>query len=156
MNKTLLTVLCASTIAFGAISANAAEKEMLPPPPGHEFDHPRKGPKFDRKMHKEMGEKFAKELGLTEEQKAQADKIRKEGREKVKPVMEEMKALREKADQLREENMKEFEKILTPEQKAKLEQIKAERKEMHEKRKSERKMLKHDRHDKKGKKEIKD
>lgn len=154
MNKTLLTVLCASTIALGAVSVNAAEREMLPPPPpGHEFDHPGRGPKFDHKKHKEMGEKFAKELGLTEEQKAQADKIREEGREKLKPIMKEMKALREKADKMREENMKEFEKILTPEQKAKMEKMKADRKAEHEKRKIDRKMKKHDAHGKKDKKD---
>lgn len=154
MNKMFLTVVCASTIAFGATIANAAEKkEMLPPPhQGEEMEHPRpmkqdgKGPKFDKEMHKKMADKFAKDLGLSEEQKVEAKKIRKEGREKMKPLFKDMKELREKMDKVRESNMKEFEKILTPEQKAKLEKMKTDREEARKQKKAER-MKKHDRGD---------
>ena len=52
----------------------------------------------------------------------------------MKPLMEESKALREKMDKLRQENMGEFEKILTDEQKQKFEEMKKEfRKEFHHK-----------------------
>lgn len=50
-------------------------------------------------------------MGLTKEQQEQAEKIRKEGREKLKPLFEEMKDIREKMDKLREDNMLEFEKF---------------------------------------------
>ncbi len=70
---------------------------------------------------------FDERLGLTAEQKAKAKAIRAEGREKLKPIMKEMKELRKKADEIRTENMKEFEDILTPEQKAKLKSMKADR-----------------------------
>ena len=147
MNKKLLTLLCAGGIIAGS-TVFAQENDMPPPPPpGHELDHPlrhtgpdEKGPGFDHEFHKKMADKFAADLGLTEEQKKEADKIRESGREKMKPLMDEMKMLRGKMDQLREENMKEFENILTPEQKTKLEQMKKDRKDAFEKRKADRKM----------------
>ena len=64
------------------------------------------------------------DAGLTAEQQEQADKIRREGQEKIKPLMKEMKDLREKIDAERRANMEEFEKILTPEQKQKLDEMK--------------------------------
>ena len=99
MNKMFLSLLCASVVSMGAtaVYAQPAEEGMLPPPPpAHEMPH---------KVRKDMADKFAKDLGLTEEQKAQADKIRKDGREKMEPLMKEMKTLREKMDKLREDNM---------------------------------------------------
>lgn len=122
MNKMFCHCFAASSSAWGPrpFMPSQAEEGMLPPPPpAHEMPH---------KVRKEMADKFAKDLGLTEEQKAQADKIRKDGREKMEPLMKEMKTLREKMDKLREDNMKDFEKILTPEQKDKLDKIKAEHK----------------------------
>ena len=47
---------------------------------------------------------------------------------KIKALQEDIKALHKKANKLREQNMKEFENILTPEQKAKFEQFKKEHK----------------------------
>lgn len=145
MKSKLLSVVCASAIIMAAGMVNAADKkagELSPQPAGHEMKNHKGEPKFDKKMHQRMADKFAKELGLSDEQKAEAKKIRKEGREKVEPLMKEMKVLREKMDKMREENMKEFEKILTPEQKAKMEQMKKEHDEMREKRKLERKQKK--------------
>lgn len=66
---------------------------------------------------------FAKELGLTEEQKKQAKLLHEEMHIQMKPIKEEMKKLREKAHELRQENRKAFEAILTEEQKEKLKQI---------------------------------
>lgn len=157
MKKTLLTAVCVAVLMVGSISVQAAKKEVLPPPP-HEMDYPghrpehkgkefgrhERGKNFDVEKHHKMADKFAKKLGLTEEQKAKADKIRKAGHEKVKPLMKQMDELREKMDKLREENMKEFESILTPEQKAKLDKIKAERKDFHDKKKMDKKMKKHE------------
>lgn len=136
MNKMFLSLLCASVVSMGVMSvcAQPAEEGMLPPPPpAREMPH---------KVRKDMADKFAKDLGLTEEQKALADKIRRDGREKMKPLMKEMKNLREKMDKLREDNMKDFEKILTPEQKDKLDKIKAEHKKKFEEGRKKRKMMK--------------
>lgn len=159
MDKKLLSVFCASALLFSASALRAQEEDLLPPPPppGHEMDHPgprpdhmRKGPKFDKEMHKKMAEKLAKDLNLTDDQQKKAEEIREAGRKKVEPLFKQMDELRKKMDQLREENMKEFESILTPDQKAKLEKIKAE----HDKRRAERmdRPVRHKgpRHDKKA------
>lgn len=45
--------------------------------------------------------------------------------------MEQMRDIREKMDELREENMKEFEKILTPEQREKFAKIKEQMRPKH-------------------------
>ena len=100
---------------------------------------------------------FDQRLGLTEEQKQQAKTIRMQGREKIKPLMEEIKAkesakelvrkssldekkreeklnslnsdlktLHKRAHDIRVENMKEFENILTVEQRKTLKEMKQE------------------------------
>ena len=86
------------------------------------------------KHHKEMRkrpepEKMDKFLDLTDEQKAKAKEIREQSRKEIEPLMNEMKTLRKKMDKIREADMKKFEALLTPEQKAKLEA----RKKHHEK-----------------------
>lgn len=121
MNKAVLSLMCATAILFNAGIAAAKDHKTMPP-------------KDVKEMQVRMSEKLSKELNLTDEQKAQAKKIREEGKEKIKPLMKEMKELREKIDEARKENMKEFENILTAEQKAQFEKIKAEKK-MHRKEK---------------------
>ena len=98
---------------------------------------------------------FEKRLGLTEEQKLEAKIVRKKGHEQMKPVMDkimakrqeidkirysqknysekkltklnnDIKSLEKKANKIRQQNMKEFEKILTDEQKNILKQMKQE------------------------------
>ena len=86
------------------------------------------------KHHKEMRkrpepEKMDKFLDLSDEQKAKAKEIREQSRKEIEPLMKEMKTIREKMDKIREADMKKFEALLTPEQKAKLEA----RKQHHEK-----------------------
>ncbi len=117
MKKTWLTMLAAGAIMCSPIMAFAQKGELPPPPPPHEDARP--------EMKKDHHDRFAKELGLTDEQKAQAEKIRQAGRKKMKPLMEKMKALHKEMDELRKENMREFEKILTPDQQAKLKDMKA-------------------------------
>ena len=101
-------------------------------------------------------------LNLTEEQKKQAHDIRMQGHEKIKPIVEKMKAkhaeikkiaesnlsdtqkekkinklekdlleLKQQARKIRTENMKEFETILTPEQKTEFEKLKKEGRAKH-------------------------
>ena len=53
-----------------------------------------------------------------------------------------MDELRRKADELRKENMREFEAILTPEQKTRLEEMKARHDEMRKHRREDRKLRK--------------
>ena len=129
MKKILLTAVCATVLTFGALSVQAqgAPEDMPLPPPEHEMAMEKIHQKMEEK-HEEMSKKLAEDLGLSDEQKTQAEKIRKDGHAKMKPLMEERKALHEKMDTLRKANMEEFEKILTQEQKKKFEQIKAKHK----------------------------
>lgn len=126
MNKKLLSVLMATTI----MSAGAAVAQETPAPAPEaapaavEVEKPKLPPRFDRKHHEQRAKKMAQDLNLTAEQQEQADKIRREGQEKIKPLMKEMRDLREKIDAERRANMEEFEKILTPEQKQKLDELK--------------------------------
>ena len=138
MKKLMLTALCATAVMLGSVSVSAQEEMLPPPPPPHDEmlpqPHPKfgpehkgpraHGPKFDKKKHEEMADKFADKLDLTKEQREQAEKIRQDGRKKMEPLMKEMKELRQKMDELRRENMEEFEKILTPEQKKQLDEMK--------------------------------
>lgn len=117
MKKVMLTLMCATALVLSA-NANAKDKK----------DFPKELPRHER-----MADKLANDLGLTAEQKEQAAKIRQDGREKVKPLMEKAKKIHKEMDELRKENMKEFEKILTPEQQEKFAKIKTEMKK-HDKR----------------------
>lgn len=111
--------VCAAAIMLGITGVCAQENRPMPPA---------EGLRHEQRME-QMENKLAQELGLTAEQQVQAKKIHQEGRKRVKPLMDEMKDIRKKMDELRQENMKEFEAILTPDQKAKFEKIKAERHE---------------------------
>jgi len=121
MKHNLLSLILATTIiSSGALSSSAcfAQEAALPEAP--KFEH-----KLDKaEMHKKMAEKIAKDLNLSEEQQQKAKEIRENGKKEIEPLMEEMKDLREKMDTKRKANMEEFEKILTPEQKAKFEELK--------------------------------
>lgn len=118
MKKLILASICASMLVLSG-AATAQEKHSLGNMP----------PKHELKMH----ENLAQKLNLTDEQKAQADKIREEGRKKMEPLMQEKKTLHEKMDKLRKENMEEFEKILTPEQKETFAKFKEEHRAPHKK-----------------------
>ena len=87
--------------------------------PGHPGFHPRP----------EMKERFARRLGLTDEQKAQIEQFRKEDMAKMAPLFEQMDELRKQADELRKENKARFESVLTPEQKEILQEIHKKRAE---------------------------
>ena len=80
--------------------------------------------KFDfdgKRGHKPLQDR----LILSDEQKELAAKIHEDSKKEIEPLWKEMKALREKMDAIRKANMEEFEKILTPEQKTKLDKMKA-------------------------------
>ncbi len=139
--------------------------------PGPQIDknHPMQVnfPKYRTKADMEAKKaEFEKRLNLSEEQKNKIEQNRIKDREKIKPIIEEMKAkhkelrsikedetlsleqkqkkidkigkdlkaLRVKADNCRKENMKEFESILTKEQKNEFGKIKSEQKQKMEER----------------------
>lgn len=129
MKKLCLTLLCATALAYSANIAQAKYDETMPPPPP---SHMQQTQQDMHNHHEKMHNKLAEELKLTDKQKAKAKEMRQASRKKIKPLMKEMKNLREKIDKIRKENMKEFEKLLTPEQRETFERIKAERKAKHE------------------------
>ena len=127
MKKYLLTTICAFALALSSnvFASNNVDENMPPPPPAEQTVKHHRGD-----MQKELADK----LNLTAEQREQAKKIHEEGRAKMKPLMEEAKELHKKMDNLRQENMAEFDKILTNEQKTEMEKIKADfRKKFHHK-----------------------
>lgn len=120
MKHSFLTTLLIATIVSGtALYANAQTPTDMPDHPAieHKFNH--------EEMQKKMTEKLTKELGLTDEQQEQSKAIHDKGKADMEPLMKEMKDLREKMDAVRKANMEEFEKILTPEQKQKFEEMKS-------------------------------
>ena len=111
MKSRYLSLLCGAAFLCCASAVTAQE----PPAP------PADGPRSE--LAQKAEDNLAKKLKLTDEQKEQARKIHKEGREQ-------MKEMHEKMQELRKSNMEEFEKILTPEQKAEFDKIKKERKHL--------------------------
>ncbi len=111
---------------------NCAQDKPLPCPieaKKHQPPHCKnmRGPKCDFK-------KFEDELNLTDKQKEQAKQLREKHMETAKPLFEQLKQkeqesqmLREQLKELRIQNKKEFEAILTDIQLKKLQEIKAER-----------------------------
>ena len=122
MKKNYLTLLCATALLYGTSFAYAADDMTMPPPPQMEH-HQRM-----ERHHEKMAQKLADDLKLTDEQRAKAKEMRQQAREKIKPLIDEMKKIRKKMDTIRQENMAAFEEILTPEQKETFAKIKAERK----------------------------
>lgn len=123
MNKFLLSALLASTVMFSG-AVNAADTENPLPQDVEKVEMVKHHRGFNKDFHEKMAKKMAEELSLTDEQQEQAKKIREEGHKKIKPLMDEMREVRQKLDKERKANMEEFEKILTPEQKDKFEKMK--------------------------------
>ena len=120
MKHNLLSLLLATTIlSGGAVIGQANAQDPAMP------TEPQIGAHFDREqMHKEMSQKIAQDLSLTKEQQEQAKAIHEKGKKDIEPLLNEMKDLRQKMDEKRRATMEEFEQILTPEQKAKFEEMK--------------------------------
>lgn len=145
--KKLALMMCALCILAGTgLSVNAAE-DVTQKPAKEEIIQQRKA--------REAA--FEQKLGLTEAQKAKAKELRIKGRERMKPVIDEIKSkkqeakmiklsrmavqmqeeklaeidkelkvLEKKAHEIRKQNMKDFESILTREQRKILKQMKQE------------------------------
>ena len=141
--KKLLIIL--GIVIYTTVVCQAAEQRQ--------FDAPKLPMTAEEKAQKEAA--FDKRLGLTEEQKIQAKAIRQSGFEQIKPVVDkirakkqdkdmlkrsnsgfrdekvikldnEIKNLEKRAHNIRKENMKEFESILTSEQRNTLREMKQE------------------------------
>ena len=91
--------------------------DRRPMPPRHGLKDLRRPGKDGFHPDEMMKERFAKKLNLTEEQKAQIEEFRKEDMKQMKPLFEQMDALRKQADELRAQNKARVESILTSEQK---------------------------------------
>lgn len=121
MNKIVLTVAFA-TLLTGAAAAEAADGKMPPMRP-------------DRPTHEMMEAKLADRLNLSKEQYLAMQDRRKADQVKIRDLMDQMKEIRIQMNEIRKSNMEAFESILTPEQKAEFEKIKAEGKARHMERK---------------------
>ena len=119
MNKKLLVIGCALGLIFGT-AANAKDG-----PHHHKMPFP------ERPSFEQMDEQIAKRLELTKEQQAQVKKVNEAGRAQMDELMAQMKTLREKMDEVRGKNMQDFEAVLTPVQKIRWEDWKAERRFEH-------------------------
>lgn len=127
MNKIVLTVAFAALLT-GAAAAEAADGKMPPMRP-------------DRPTHEMMEAKLADRLKLSKEQYQAMQDRRKADQVKIRDLMDQMKEIRIQMNEIRKSNMEAFESILTPEQKAEFEKIKAEGKARH----MERKRMRHPR-----------
>lgn len=137
--KKLLGLTLGTLLFSSAVMAQNAKPEIpddMPPPPMSDEMHLERRKhfseadkaKFEAKM-KERKDEFVKRLNLTPEQKEKAEALHEKNKAAMKPIMDEMKILREKADSLREESRKEFEALLTDEQKEILKTMHKERME---------------------------
>jgi Spy/CpxP family protein refolding chaperone len=85
MTRRGLTMALAATLALATIAVARAQDPDMPPPPGPEphgwFVPGPGGP--GRGPH---GGRFAEELGLTDDQKAQMESLRKKNQETLKPL----------------------------------------------------------------------
>ena len=113
MTKLLLTTALSTLIAFSAYSNAFAKAAANPAEPAQQTERMSRHHKEMRKRPEP--EKMDKFLDLSDEQKAMAKEIREQSRKQIEPLMNEMKALREKMDKIREADMKKFEALLTPE-----------------------------------------
>ena len=126
MNKKFLLMFTATALTLSSFTASANDHKPLPPMEDMpKMEHMEKHMPFNPEV---MEAKLADKLGLSEEQRTKAQTIREAGHKKVKPLIKEMKKIRKEMDKLRHENMEEFEKILTPEQKKKFNELKKEMK----------------------------
>ena len=155
--KKLLIMTCA--ICFLAGGVNAATNEGIQGNLDNkpQFERKMPNPEQMKQMRKAHDAAFEQKLGLTEVQKLKARELRKNGHEKMKPVMEQIKVkkqeaekirnskltvqaqeeqltvidkdlavLQKQANEIRKQNMKDFEAILTKDQKKTLKNMKKE------------------------------
>jgi Spy/CpxP family protein refolding chaperone len=115
-----------AAIAVSSLVTFTAAAQDKPPGEGNgpHKEHPQAGARMD---------KMATELGLNADQKAKWEALMKSQAEKMKAIHDDasltQEQKREKAKALREDNDKQMKQILTPEQYAKWEKMRQERRE---------------------------
>jgi Spy/CpxP family protein refolding chaperone len=171
--KKFLIIACVTCVLTSVANANepAAKDESVKKCIGVEKAMPKMPPAPPEQMHKikKAHEKaFEEKLGLTEVQKLKTRELRKGGHEKIKPLIDDIRAKKQEAEavrnskltveakeeklteidkelatmekkvrEVRKQNMKEFEKILTKDQRKTLKNMKKEgRKNFEEQRKN--------------------
>jgi len=150
--KSLLMMVAAAAVAACPWAGLAQAQDPPAPPRGHEFGPGRPGGPGGPGI----GPRFAEELGLSDEQKAQLEALRTKQRETLRPLMESarqahdafqtaldadnadaaavgqaalaMKAADSKLRAAHKAAFEEMKAILTPEQAAKLDQVQAQHK----------------------------
>ncbi|NCB50077.1 MAG: hypothetical protein EOM53_05335 [Alphaproteobacteria bacterium] len=148
MKKYMYMLLMASVISLPtllkaeeAMDAPVSEQEEVFAPQektfskrGHSYRFSKKE-RYSRRMGIPRGEpspeedkrhekRLAKDLDLTTEQLKVMRESREKARIKIKPLFEKMQTIRKEMDEIRKENMIEFERVLTKEQKEKMDEIK--------------------------------
>lgn len=103
MKKLVLASTLILFLSVGAANAQPCPLEGQKPTPKMEqkCQKPPMNPEMKAKMEQKKAE-FDKKLGLTDEQKTKAEQIRKDGFEKMKPVMDQIKVKRDEIKTIRE------------------------------------------------------
>ncbi len=148
MNKKILAATLCSMVLMAGTCAFAASDELCSKP----AMAPKKGFEFKTRMkseeHKVRVAEFEKRLNLTAEQKATIEKNRGKSQKKIEAIRKQKEKLMEEERQVLEQNRKDFEAVLTPEQKTELGKIKAEKRAKFEKMKKDGKFKENYKHKK--------
>ena len=112
--KRILFILAMTTIMVSSISTTLA-KENLPPPNDN---------KFSQKLH-DPRQDWAKLLKLDDAQKAQFDAIQSASRPQIEAIRQQIATLQQQIDNIRADDEKKLQAILTENQQIKFDKIKA-------------------------------
>ena len=125
-----IAIIAAGLVVAALPAARAAdETQPTPPPPGG-------GPRGEWREHRQemMGKEMTEKLGLSQDQQDKVKAIREKNQADIKAVRDDASLTedqkREKIRELRMNSMKDIRAVLTPDQQAKMDQM---RKERHEK-----------------------
>lgn len=144
MKKFLTLLLFTSLLASGIVYAG--EVQSPPPPPSSKIGHEKIKNDFEKRLnltdkqkekakaiHKKGFEQIKPVMEKTHAKFKELNEVKnsttlspKEKELKAAQIQEELKVLKQKSDNIRKENSKEFEKILTKKQKEELEKMKME------------------------------
>ena len=101
--STLALFLCTAAVQAAPCAADCdcQGKAQAPCSKDCKCQKPPMNPEMKAKMDEKRAE-FDKKLGLTDEQKAKSEQIRKDGFEKMKPIMDQIKVKRDEIKTIRE------------------------------------------------------
>ncbi len=171
LNKLFLTLTALSIFTMFSANANPAEVSVDVMPKKPKFEKPFKPHKHKHFAHKKGNhldealnltqeqkdilkknreaskEKMKPIMKKMSKKKYELDKVmlsnasKEQKAKKIEKIKGEMKVLKQQADEIRKEDMKKFESVLTDEQKAKFEEIKKEKRKQFEKKQFEKKPI---------------